>query len=78
MQPSTQKTVRFGIACALLVGALYAVSGRNPPPPLPGDPDHTAARDNAACAACHGPAGSHPLAAGHPPKDDCRYCHPSG
>lgn len=71
------KTVRFVLAGVLLVGALVAVSRRTRPPPLPGDADHRGVTTNAACGSCHGEEAGRPLAAGHPPKEDCRYCHRS-
>lgn len=77
LKTSNEKTLRFVIAAALLVGALYAVSGFKKPPPLPRDADHAAALGNESCRPCHGKGMPNALSRKHPPKDDCLHCHPT-
>ena len=73
----TKKSAVFALGVLVLVGALFEASrSAKKPPGIPPDEAHRAARTNESCAPCHGKIGPAPLSAGHPPKEDCLYCHP--
>jgi hypothetical protein len=72
------KTAAFALGALVLLGLLFVASRSvKKPPALPHDEAHKATRANESCAPCHGRSGPAPLAAGHPPKENCVYCHPA-
>ena len=72
-----RKSAAFALGVLVLIGLLFAASrSAKKAPAIPPDEAHRAARANEPCAPCHGKGGPAPLSAGHPPKEDCLYCHP--
>lgn len=71
-----KNTLIFIVFVLVVLGLLYAISGRRvPPPSIPYDEVHKALHDAAACMGCHGPGKEAPLKAKHPPKYECFKCH---
>jgi cytochrome c553 len=71
-----KQTLVFIVLVLLILGFLYAVSGKRVPPPLiPADSRHVEKSDAAVCMGCHGPGKEAPLKAKHPPKYECFKCH---
>jgi hypothetical protein len=61
---------------AILVGGmLWLLATREPPPLIPLDPDHVAARGDAACLDCHSHDGAAPRSKNHPLGQRCLQCH---
>ncbi len=65
-----------GVLTGLLViaGMIWLLSTWEPPPVIPDDPMHGAAR-RANCAECHGVDGPVPRTKNHPLNDQCFQCH---
>ena len=69
-------TLIFLVFVLVVLGLLYAVSGKRVPPPLiPDDGNHMVKADTAVCMGCHGAGKESPLKAKHPPKYECFTCH---
>lgn len=71
-----KSTVGFIVFALLVLGLLYAVSGKRYLQ-IPDDVLHRQVEvaDSAACLACHGPGKEAALKAEHPPKYECHTCH---
>lgn len=71
-----KSTVAFLLFALLVVGLLYAVSGKRYSQ-VPDDASHNnvALADTPACLVCHGPGKKDALKAEHPPKYECYKCH---
>lgn len=71
-----KNTLIFIVFVLVVLGLLYAISGKRVPPPLiPADSRHMVTGDTAVCTGCHGPGKEAPLKAKHPPKHECFKCH---
>jgi hypothetical protein len=73
------RKIGAGIIILIAVLMIAAFLLRQEPPPIPRDPVHltsmAAADREAACLACHGPAGKNRRPATHPSANDCFRCH---
>jgi hypothetical protein len=74
---SMKNTLVFLAFVLVVLGLLYAISGKRVPPPLiPGDSIHAGeGSDTSVCTGCHGPGKEAPLKPKHPPKYECFKCH---
>lgn len=71
-----KNTLIFIVFVLVVLGFLYAVSGKRVPPPLiPEDTVHGGKSEPSACLECHGPGMVSPMKAKHPPKQECFKCH---
>ncbi len=71
-----KNTLIFIAFVLIVLGLLYAVSGKRVPPPLiPDDNLHIALNDASGCMDCHGPDKKASLRKAHPPKFECLKCH---
>ncbi len=71
-----KNTLIFIVFVLVVLGLLYAISGKRVPPPLiPADAVHSGPADPPACLECHGPGKEAPRKAKHPPKQECFKCH---
>lgn len=68
--------IGFGVFVLLVLGLLYAVSGKRYTQ-VPDDVLHRNVEltDSAACLKCHGPGREAALKQDHPPKYECHQCH---
>jgi len=74
VRPSSRLRALLWLAVpALLLLALWAVSGRAPR--MPADADHATDQSEARCLSCHGHAERRPRPDDHPLRDDCFSCH---
>lgn len=71
--PSRLRALLWLAAPALVLLALWAISGRAPG--MPADADHGTDQSEARCLECHGHAGRRPRPDDHPLRDDCFSCH---
>jgi hypothetical protein len=71
-----KNTLIFFVFVVVVVGFLYAISGKRVRPALiPGDSIHMTVVDTSVCMDCHGPGKEAALKAKHPPKYECFKCH---
>lgn len=71
-----KNTLIFIVFVLVVLGLLYAISGKRVPPPLiPADAAHSGPTDPPACLECHGLGKEAPRKAKHPPKHECFKCH---
>lgn len=71
-----KNTLIFLFFVLIVLGLLYAISGKRVPPPLiPKDSVHEPVNDTSVCMGCHGPGKEAALKAKHPPKYECFKCH---
>ncbi len=72
-----KNTLIFLVFVLVVLGLLFAISGKRVPPPLiPVDNLHKEAGQNTSvCMGCHGPGKEAQLKAKHPPKYECFKCH---
>lgn len=71
-----KNTLIFLVFVLVVLGFLYAISGKRVPPAfIPEDSIHEAVSDTSVCMGCHGPGKEAALKAKHPPKYECFKCH---
>ncbi len=71
-----KNTLIFVAFVLVVLGMLFAISGKRVPPPLiPDDVIHETVNDVSACMNCHGPGKSAAMKKAHPPKFECLKCH---
>ncbi len=71
-----KNTLLFIVFVLLVLGLLFAISGKRVPPPLiPADTIHQAVHDSKTCMDCHGFGKVAPMKQSHPPKYECFKCH---
>lgn len=69
-----KNTVMFIVFMLVVVGSLYAISGRKYSR-MPADASHLGLADTTLCMECHGPGKQYPQKISHPPKPECLKCH---
>jgi len=69
-----KNTLIFVAFALLVVGFLYAISGKKYPQ-MPADANHPGVTEPAACMECHGQGKLYPQKPSHPPKNECLKCH---
>jgi hypothetical protein len=63
------------LAVAVVGGVALLPSPRDRNPIVPADAEHRTLMNEKTCVTCHQAAGSRPLPAQHPRRQDCFQCH---
>lgn len=63
------------LAIGIVGGVALLPSPRDRNPMIPSDTEHRTLANEKGCIACHQAAGSRPLPAQHPKRQDCFQCH---